>query len=191
MVHRGIPYNVHYRKVKYPRLEFRSGCLELILPPRARPEEVLDKHWNWILKKQQFIQDCLNACSRKPVIHRSEEDFRMLAFSTAQALSRKLHIPLPRLYFRTMRTKWASCSSKHNITLNSLMRFLPKPLVEYILYHEFAHLRERYHNKRFWSLIAERYPNHRTHERSLFAYWFLLHQGGSLNPRKRIVRVRP
>ncbi|TET80650.1 M48 family peptidase [candidate division TA06 bacterium] len=174
MIYRGIRYKVHRRSIKYPRLEFRTGSLDLILPPSAKPKEILEKHRTWILKKQQFITDCLSASSSKHIVLRSESEFRRLALSLVESFSRGLRVSVNAVFFRKMRTKWASCSAKANVTLNSHMRSLPEILVEYVLYHEMVHLLERRHNERFWNLISRRFPDHGEKEKSLFSYWFLV-----------------
>lgn len=78
-----------------------------------------------------------------------------------------------KVLFRKMRTKWASCSSKENITVNSLAQGFPDNLLEYLLSHEVAHIPER-HNRRFWGIVSTRFPNHEELESELFSYWFLI-----------------
>lgn len=78
------------------------------------------------------------------------------------------------VYFRTMKTKWASLNPKRNLTLNLLMRHLPEYLIEYIIFHEMTHAAEKRHNENFWRIIAERFQDYQDRERDLFIYWFLI-----------------
>jgi predicted metal-dependent hydrolase len=73
-----------------------------------------------------------------------------------------------------MKTKWASCSTKKNLTINRLMRYLPEHLLEYIIFHEIVHLFEKQHNDRFWEIVAGEYPAYEEIEKDLFVYWFRL-----------------
>ncbi|MCK4234880.1 M48 family metallopeptidase [candidate division WOR-3 bacterium] len=175
MEHKKIEYKVKYRNIKYPRLEFRTKILQLILPFGADPKEMISKHINWIEKKQKFIADCLKDAERKKIVRRTEDEFRNLVFKLSQKDSRKLKVKVNKIYFKKMRTKWASCSAKKNLTINTMMKFLPENLNEYIIYHELVHLIERNHNKRFWDLISKRFRNYKVLENSLFSYWFLLY----------------
>ena len=84
-----------------------------------------------------------------------------------------------------MRTKWASYSSKKNITLNRLIAFLPEDVISYVIYHEMAHGIERKHNKRLWTIIARRFKNYSRYERELFVYWFLIYKDKM--PYKRLI----
>lgn len=174
MVYRGIRYRVQRRSIRYPRLEFRTGSLDLILPPSAKPKEILEKHRAWIVKKQRFIADCLSGSWSKHIVLRSESEFRKLAVSLVEDFSRELGVSVNAVFFRKMRTKWASCSPRANVTLNSHMRSLPKVLVEYVIYHEMVHLLDKRHNEWFWTHVSRRFPDYEEKEESLFSYWFLV-----------------
>jgi predicted metal-dependent hydrolase len=55
-----IPYRVEWRRVKYPRLEFKTGNLLVILPPRWKSEvPLLKKKRIWILEKHRQIKESL------------------------------------------------------------------------------------------------------------------------------------
>jgi predicted metal-dependent hydrolase len=59
------------------------------------------------------------------------------------------------------RTRWGSCSSNGNIRLNwRLIHFSPD-VVDYVVIHELAHLREMNHSPRFWAVVAAVMPDYR------------------------------
>jgi len=176
MEYKGIRYEAIYRNIKYPRLEFKTGTLQLIIPYGRDPKDIIDKHKNWIIKKQKFIEECLKESRGKKILNRSDDEFKNLVFTFAKSIPSKLGVEINKIFFRKMRTKWASCSSKRNLTINTLMKYLPKRLIEYIMYHEFTHLIEKRHNDRFWKLISKRFKNYKNLERSLFAYWFFINK---------------
>jgi predicted metal-dependent hydrolase len=106
------------------------------------------------------------------LVRRSEEEFKNLILSFVKDASKELGKGLNKVYFRTMRTKWASCSSKRNLTINRLMRFLPEPVLKYVIFHEIVHLKDKKHNDRFWKRISMKFENYQDIERDLFVYWF-------------------
>lgn len=59
-----------------------------------------------------------------------------------------------RVTVRGQKTRWGSCSSKGNISLNYKLLFLPPPLVRYVLLHELAHTRYLNHSPAFWSVLS-------------------------------------
>jgi len=174
MVHEEINYEVKYRKIKYPRLEFKSGELELILPFDESPKDLLEKHRNWVIKKRSFIEECLKASNDKELESREDEEFREIVNYMTEEISENLNVNINQVFFRKMRTKWASCSPRKNLTINTMMKYLPEKLIEYIIYHELAHLIEKKHNERFWDIIEKKFNNSRELEMSLFANWFLI-----------------
>jgi len=48
----------------------------------------------------------------------------------------------------------------------------PGPVVDYVIIHELAHLKEMNHSKKFWKLVAEHCPQWRRHRQ-----WLKDHEG--------------
>ncbi|MEA2016621.1 MAG: M48 family metallopeptidase [Actinomycetota bacterium] len=109
---------------------------------------------------------------KKELIERADDEFKKLINVITEESSTKLKVKINKIYFRKMKTKWASLSSLKNLTVNKLMRFLPGYLIGYIIFHEAAHVIEKKHNARFWEIIEKRYKNYRQLEGELFEYWF-------------------
>ncbi len=170
-----INYTVSRRDVKYPRLEFKTGELLLVLPKNYEsPEELIEKKKTWIYNKQRFIDAADRESRKKKTVERSEKEFRSLVHHLLEKLSKDSTTRVNRVFFRTMHSKWASLSKQRNLTVNTMLRYLPDHLIEYVLYHELAHLKEKRHNERYWKIISQRYPDHQAMEKELFAYWFLV-----------------
>jgi len=167
-----IPHSVSHRNVKYPRLEFRTGKLLLVLPFGRKPDPILDNHKKWIVKKVSFVDRCLNHASGKRLVERTEEEFRSLIQSLIKKTLIEMGGRLNHVYFRIMKTKWASCSAKRNLTINTAMRYLPAYLIRYVIFHEIAHLKEKRHNGQFWGMVSKKFMNYQVLEKDLFIYWF-------------------
>jgi predicted metal-dependent hydrolase len=58
-----------------------------------------------------------------------------------------------RVSIRNQRTRWGSCSSTNNISLNMGVVGLPQELMDYVILHELAHTRIKNHNSDFWRLM--------------------------------------
>ena len=169
-----IPYRVSHRAVKYPRLEFKTGKLLIVLPFGHKPDVLLNKYKGWILKKFDFIKECLENAKDKELTNRTEEEFKELVYSLVEKISKDSKVKLNHIYFRKMRTKWASLSSLKNLTVNRLMKYLPEYLIRYVVFHEMAHLIEKRHNDKFWQIISRKYKSYRKMEKEMFSYWFLV-----------------
>jgi len=172
--YRRIPCEVSYRRIKHPRLEFKTGGLLLVLPHGCDPAPFLNRHKKWILKRAQFIEQCLSDSLNREIVERSDAEFEGLVRKLVERASRRLGVRSNEIYLRKMTSKWASCSSKKNLTINKLLKHVPDHLVEYVVCHELVHLKERRHNDRFWQLVSKRFRNYHELERDLFVYWFCL-----------------
>jgi len=74
----------------------------------------------------------------------------------------KLGVQVSNYYLQRMKTKWGSCNpSARHIRLNTELVKKPKDLLEYVIVHEMAHLREPTHSDRFVMLLDTHYPNWR------------------------------
>lgn len=171
-----VKYDVNYRNIKYPRLEFKSGELLLVLPKEySEHRTVIEKHKQWIYNKNLQISNALRLSKTKKLnLKRSNEEFRRLVDNLVTNFLSELQLKVNKIVYKQMNSKWASCSSRKNLTINTLLKNLPNRLVEYVVYHEIVHLIERKHNERFWKIINQKYEDHQAKEIDLLIYWFLV-----------------
>jgi predicted metal-dependent hydrolase len=72
--------------------------------------------------------------------------------------------PYTTLSIRGQRTRWASCSSSGAMSFNYCLLLAPAEILDYVVEHEVAHLELHDHSRRFWRLLASRYPEWRARE---------------------------
>ena len=65
-----------------------------------------------------------------------------------------------RVTIREQRTRWGSCSSKHNLNFNWKLIQAPPEALDYVVIHELCHLREFNHSPRFWRLVEGQMPEY-------------------------------
>jgi len=167
-----IEYKVKYRNIKHPRLEFKSGILEIIMPFGKDPRDIIAKHHSWICRTKILIEKSIISSKEMHLAIRNKYEFRQLVVELADIYAKELRASINKIFFRKMRTKWASCSGRKNLTINTIMEHLPRKLIEYIIYHEIAHLIEKHHNAHFWRIVSAKFKSYRKYEAALFSYWF-------------------
>lgn len=170
-----LEYKVFYRKVKYPRIEIKSGELRVIVPYGVKAEEVVERHRRWIEKKLGEIEKVKREAAKLRPLKRGEAEFRELVTGFIHEAETVLGVKANRIIFRRMKARWASCSAQGNITVNRLARVIPPELLRYIAFHEVAHLIYKNHGKGFHDLLSKVFPDHRTLERQLQQWWFVIH----------------
>jgi len=55
-----------------------------------------------------------------------------------------------KVFMRSQKTRWGSCSAKNNINLNMKLVRLPDEMIDYVLLHELVHTRIKNHTNAFW-----------------------------------------
>jgi len=73
----------------------------------------------------------------------------------------RLGVPMPTLTLSNARTQWGLCREGGHVRLNWRLIHLPMHLVDYVVAHELAHLREMNHSARFWAVVGGLYPDYR------------------------------
>lgn len=59
---------------------------------------------------------------------------------------------------KEQQTRWGSCSTKNNININWRILLAPEPVVDYLIVHELAHLRQMNHSREFWLEVEKVLP---------------------------------
>ncbi len=75
-----------------------------------------------------------------------------------RSLSKDCNLPFNQISVRGQKTRWGSCSSARNISLNYKLLFLPPQVTRYVLIHELCHTVHMNHSKEFWQLVQKNDP---------------------------------
>lgn len=72
---------------------------------------------------------------------------------------------------KRLKTRWGSCNTRtKNININQELIKLDLKYLEYVLYHEFCHLKYANHQKEFYDFFTTVFPNHRIIQKQLKKY---------------------
>jgi predicted metal-dependent hydrolase len=72
-----------------------------------------------------------------------------------------------RIYLKDQKTLWGSCSEKGNLNFNWRLITTPEPVIDYVVIHELAHLKEMNHSRKFWQIVAGYCPEWQQHRKWL------------------------
>ncbi|MFM9836413.1 MAG: M48 family metallopeptidase [Methylophilaceae bacterium] len=79
----------------------------------------------------------------------------------------KLGVKTPPLMLSNAQSRWGSCSSRGDIRLNWRLLQAPPHIINYVICHELAHLKEMNHSARFWAIVGLLFPDYKSAEKEL------------------------
>ena len=91
-----------------------------------------------------------------------------------EELARKHGFKYNRVFIRNQKTRWGSCSSKDNISLNVKLVRLPETLMDYIILHELVHTRVKNHGKKYYAALDRIVGDRKSLDRELKNYAIIL-----------------
>lgn len=68
---------------------------------------------------------------------------------------------------RTYNARWGCCSNRKEITYNWQIIMAPEHIIDYLIVHELAHIKEHNHSKQFWAHVEAVLPDYKEHKRYL------------------------
>jgi predicted metal-dependent hydrolase len=113
-----------------PRLSLHLG-----LPQSATAEQIRDAVQSWLQRQARRI---------------FEE--RCALFTT------RLGVRMKRLSLSSAATRWGSASADGSVRLNWRLVHFALPVIDYVVTHELAHLREMNHSPAFWDVVRSALP---------------------------------
>ena len=80
-----------------------------------------------------------------------------------EAYSAMMGLQPQRIYVRPLRRAWGRCWPNGSLSFNSALIMASPEVLDYVVVHELAHLREPNHSVRFWSVVAAYAPDYAAH----------------------------
>jgi predicted metal-dependent hydrolase len=65
------------------------------------------------------------------------------------------------------RTRWGSCSSKHSLNFSWRIVMADDDVIDYLVVHELAHIKELNHSARFWATVGGILPDYKERQARL------------------------
>ncbi|MBT4770637.1 MAG: M48 family metallopeptidase [Rhodospirillaceae bacterium] len=95
----------------------------------------------------------------------------------AREKAARISKPVGRITLRDPATRWGSCSPSGDLSFSWRLVMAPERVLDYVVVHEIAHLRELNHGAAFWALVEELFGDPtaekqwlRTHGPALHSY---------------------
>lgn len=139
--------------IRSKAVEYEPSVLQLAMPNHHDQNLIARKVIQWY-KKQALVD-----FTRRLEIFSSKLGVSFSSFNLSNAGSR-----------------WGSCNSRKEIRLNWRLLQAPPHIINYVVCHELAHLKEMNHSAKFWATVASIYPDYKLAEKELKALSANLHR---------------
>jgi len=77
--------------------------------------------------------------------------------------SHRMHLSPKGIRITSAQSRWGSCSRDNRLSFSWRMIMAPLNVIDYILIHELAHIKEKNHSGRFWNYMESFLPDYRKH----------------------------
>ncbi|WP_046173353.1 M48 family metallopeptidase [Domibacillus indicus] len=143
-----LPYLGRYYRLKVrseavsvPTFRFFKGQFEAVVPLEASTEDYRNHLYplykEWIIQKgKRFAEKRINRFTQR--LGKTPSD----------------------LSVRSMEKRWGSCTPQGRILLNWRIFLAPVSMVDYVLAHELAHLKEMNHTQAYWDTLRMLLPDY-------------------------------
>ena len=171
----GIIRYIKNDRAKRIIISVKPEFVRVTIPSRQtlkNAQKFVEQKIDWIKEHSSNMKKLVQKGKELPKINKKEA--REKLSERLAELAAEHHFNYNRVSIRNQRTRWGSCSSKNNISLNMKLLHLPGQLIDYILLHELVHTRVKNHSQDFWNELETVVANARTVDKQLRKYQYCL-----------------
>ncbi|OIO30827.1 hypothetical protein AUJ77_01625 [Candidatus Nomurabacteria bacterium CG1_02_43_90] len=165
------------KRAKRVRLAVFGDGSVMVTSPFGVEFSIIEK---FIADKKQWISDkitffkhtdrkAFRIFSRKDYLENKDRALTLVT-DRVRFYNQTLGYSFNKIFIKNQKTRWGSCSSKKNLSLNYKIVFLSQKHQDYIIVHEMCHLKEFNHSKKFWALVEETLPDYLETKKELRNY---------------------
>jgi len=119
-------------------------------PPQLTPTQLL-----------VYVADTANpAAIKKIVLHWYKTEAMRVFAECVEHFAPLMGVAPRELKLTSARTQWGSCTAQGVVRLNWQLVTMPLHLIDYVVVHELAHLREMNHSSAFWAVVEAACPDY-------------------------------
>ena len=157
----GISIKPEFVRVSVPRRESLESA-----------QKFVESKIGWIKRRISEMNIRIEKSKVLPEIDR--EDARKILNQRLVELATEHDFEYGKVSIRKQKTRWGSCSSQNNISLNQNLLHLTDALIDYVLLHELTHTRVKDHSPSFWDELETVCPDAKEKRRLLKTYSYCL-----------------
>lgn len=151
---------------KAHRLHFEAQAMATKVTARVAANQVRISHPDTVPAHDQIVQEAAHKASIRALRKEAEQ----LLPQRLQTLSAQTGLAYRSVGIKQLKSRWGSCTSQQDITLNLFLMQLPWHLIDYVLVHELTHTKVMQHGTPFWEEMERHLPDARRLRKYIRAY---------------------
>lgn len=126
--------------------------------------------------KIHALQANIHAGAGRVVIQWYKQQAKLDFSRRLEILATKLGVATPPLTLSNAQSRWGSCNSRGEVRLSWRLLQAPPHIINYVICHELAHLKQMNHSAKFYAVLESLFPNYKAAEKELKALSPQLHR---------------
>lgn len=148
-----------------------DGRIVARAPLRIKDREIerfIDSKEDWIEKHLERLKSIPDAEKlSESEINELTERARAYIPERVEYYARLIGVSYNKISVKPLRSKWGSCTSRGNLSFNSLLMLTPPGVIDSVVVHELCHRLEMNHSKAFYTHILNVFPDYKIHNKWL------------------------
>ncbi len=127
-------------------------------------EAFLQSKSEWIDKHLASMKEKLASVPRKLTEEEKNElkkNAKIVIAPRVEKFALRMGISYEKITIKLQKTRFGSCSTHHNLNFNALVALMPSDILDYVIVHELAHLKQMNHSVAFWKEVEKIIPDYK------------------------------
>jgi predicted metal-dependent hydrolase len=99
---------------------------------------------------------------------------KTMVFEKIEYWSQKMCLNYSGIRLSSARTRWGSCTYYNVISINWRLSLLSTNLLDYVIIHELAHIKEKNHSSNFWNIVSKYCSDYKATRKQLKSFGSIL-----------------
>ena len=135
-------------------LKMKKSDIELFLQSKS---EWIDKH---LLSMKEKVSSMPRKLSEEEK-NELKKNAKIVITPRVEYFASRMGVSYERITLKLQKTRFGSCSTKNNINFNALIALMPTDILDYVIVHELAHLKQMNHSSVFWKEVEKVIPDYK------------------------------
>ena len=150
-----------------------NGYSFLLFGEKHRITLVKDKYIRFDGDKKEIFVPEKNAKER--LVKWLKENAKRILTEWTMRRVNEMNVQIKSVEISVARSKWGSCSFDNKIRYSFRLLYAPKDVIDYVIVHELAHVKEKNHSPAFWQEVAKWKSDYKGKRKWLKDHALLMH----------------